>query len=57
MADERDQLHSAAAALDSRLSEKPTKPNGVGNSDAETLPEDMTEVPNSRDSSGSRNAT
>lgn len=57
MADEHDQLHNAAAALDNRILEKPKKSNVAGNDEAETLPEDMTEVPDRRDPSASRNAT
>ena len=51
MADERDELHSAAAALDSELTMKRTKPNVSNSEEAETLPEDMTEAPDRREQS------
>ena len=57
MTDERERLHSAAAALDTRLSEKPKTSNGTGSHETEGLPEDMTNLPDTRDLSASRNAT
>lgn len=51
MADERDELHSAAAALDGGLTIKRTKPNVTNSEEAETLPEDMTEAPERRERS------
>lgn len=57
MADEREKLHSAAAALDNRLSEMTKTSNFTGDHKTESLPEDMTDVPDTRDLSASRNAT
>lgn len=57
MADEREKLHSAAAALDNRLSEEPKTSNGTGGHEIEGLPEDMTAVHDTRDLSASRIAT
>lgn len=51
MAEERDELHSAAAALDSELTMKRIKPNASNGEEAETLPEDMTEAPERRERS------
>lgn len=57
MADEREKLHSAVAALDNRPSDKPKTSNGTGGHGDEDLPEDMIDVPDTRDLSASRNAT
>lgn len=51
MADEHDELHSGATALDSGLMLKRIQPNASNGEEAETLSEDMTEAPDRRERS------
>ena len=54
MADDPDQLHDAAMTLDAPLAGKASKPESNSEVDTVDIPEDLTEVPDTRNVNASR---
>ena len=54
MADDSDQLHDAAMTLDAPFAGKASKPEDDSEVDTVDIPEDLTEVPDTRNATASR---